>query len=214
VLDGENYICPRFATPTPTPTLTPTPTPNNCLCFVLTNESLEPCTIEYVSCIGENRFETIGAETTFNLCAQSIISAPCVSYSQNGYCIDGGEGYICEYLATPTPTPTETLTPTPTPTPQVCECYIFEYTGETPCEVTITSCSTGLPEIVTITNTTLYSYCSSTYPTHDCPELNITTGGECTISGGSYGCPDTNFLLQANGFYVLQADGSKIIILP
>jgi len=212
ILQDGVYVCPA-ETPTPTPTLTPTPTPNNCLCFVLTNESLEPCLVEYIDCFGNTNSVSVDSGSTYNLCAQSIISAPCVLYSQNGYCIDGGEGYICEYLATPTPTPTETLTPTPTP--QVCECYIFEYTGETPCEVTITSCSTGLPEIVIIDNLSLYNYCSSTYPTHDCPELNITTGGECTISGdGSYSCPDTNFLLQANGFYIQQADGSKIIILP
>jgi hypothetical protein len=221
--DGETYVCPEV-TPTPTPTITPTVTPNTCLCFVLTNETLEDCLVEYVDCLGNTTNVTVNSGATYNLCAQSIISAPCVIQSQNGFCVDGGEGYICEYLVTPTPTPTETLTPTPTPTetltptptptPQVCECYIFEYTGETPCEVTITSCSTGLPEIVTITNTTLYSYCSSTYPTHDCPELNITTGGTCTISGGgSYGCPDTNFLLQANGFYIQQADGNNIIIL-
>ena len=215
ILSGGNYICPDI-TPTPTPTLTPTPTPNTCLCFVLTNESSEPCLVEYINCLGVSDTVTVDSATTYNLCAQSIISAPCVLYSQNGYCIDGGEGFVCEYVITPTPTSTETPTPTPTVTPSgECICYIFEYTGETSCEVRIVNCSTGLEEFVTIDNTTLYNYCSSIYPIFDCPDLNVTTTGSCTIGGGgSYTCPDTNFLLQANGFYIQQADGSNIIIVP
>ena len=200
VLDGRNYVCPEVTpTPTPTPTLTPTPTPtitptvtpNTCLCFVLTNETLEDCLVEYVDCLGNTTNVTVNSGATYNLCAQSIISAPCVIQSQNGFCIDGGEGYICEYLLTPTPTSTETPTPTPTVTPTgECICYRIEYTGETSCEVTITNCSTGIEEIVTVSVGVIYNLCSSTYPSYTCPEVTVTPGVSCIIGGdGSYTCP-------------------------
>jgi hypothetical protein len=147
-------------TSTVTPTTTPTVSTINCLCFVVTNDTLLQVTIEYIDCYGNTTLTLVDPETIYNLCAQSVIDSGSLLYYQNGYCSYLGEGFGCDYVNTPTPTPTNTETPTPsvtitqTVTPTIT---ITPTNTETP-TTTVTPSTSGINEItptpsVTITQT-------------------------------------------------------------
>jgi type VI secretion system secreted protein VgrG len=123
---------------------------------------------------------------------------------------------------TPTITPTNTVTPTETPTPTI-----------TPTQSPVVNCKNGL-----IPDLTIYSYydccgilvegtttSGAELICYDANQLNsgvIDQGGSCSVScvtptptptmTPTPSATDTNYLLQESSFYLLQEDGSKIII--
>jgi hypothetical protein len=123
---------------------------------------------------------------------------------------------------TPTPTPTNTVTPTETPTPTI-----------TPTQSPVVNCKNGsIPDLIIYS---FYDCCGilvegtttsgAELICYDANQPNsgvVDEGGSCSVScvtptptptmTPTPSATDTNYLLQESGFYLLQEDGSKIII--
>lgn len=130
----------------------------------------------------------------------------------------------CEYFqpyVCVTPTPTPSITPTVTPSMVVdCNCITFDnQAGTSNYNFSLTQCDNTILESVVYSGTVVY-YCGK-LPSAD-PEVVILIGGPCY----SNGCPTPSFtptptpsytpglpyLLQEDTFFILQEDGTKIII--
>ncbi len=133
----------------------------------------------------------------------------------------------CEFIQlysciTPTPTPTPTLTPTPSMVVN-CNCISFDnLTGDTDYEFTLTQCDGTILYSVVYAGTKVF-YCGKLPSSTDkviitiglpciddttCPTPELTPSPTPTPSPS----PGLPYLLQEDGFYVLQEDGGKIII--
>lgn len=132
----------------------------------------------------------------------------------------------CEYFQLYkciTPTPTPTLTPTPTPSMVIeCNCITFDNSlGLTDYNITLTQCDGTI--LYTTINAGVISYYCGKLPSAD-PEVVISIGLPCvsnscpapeltpTPTPTPSNTPGIPFLLQENGFYILQEDGFKIKI--
>ena len=116
----------------------------------------------------------------------------------------------CIYITpttTPTNTPTPSITPTNTPTPSITP-TITPTKTQTPTVTptnTITPTQTKTP---TVTPTNTITPTNTVTPTNTITPTNTVTPTKTPTPTPT----PIYYLEQANGFYILQADGSKIII--
>jgi hypothetical protein len=179
-----NCITPN---PTPTITTTPTVTPTNisCNCITFVNDTAASESYSYTDCDGFNYTYKIGPYSAIYVCGKdpNVFGGP-VTYSMGSPCVAN----TCPFpTPTPTNTPTISLTPTNTQTPTV-----------TPTN-TITPTNTQTP---TVTPTNTITPTQTPTPTNTITPTQTPTPTPTPIY----------YLEQADGFYILQADGSKIII--
>jgi hypothetical protein len=121
-----------------------------------------------------------------------------------------------------TPTPTPTLTPTPTPSMVVnCNCITFDNSlGVIDYKISLTQCD-GTKLFTVISPGVILYYCGRLPNANS--QVGITIGPPCvnnscaaptpTATPTPTNTPNLPFLLQENGFYVLQEDGFKIKII-
>jgi hypothetical protein len=203
-------ICPSCfpVTPTPTPTITPTETPTNTPTITPT----ETPTITPTETSTNTPTPTITpTETPTNTPTETPTNTPTVTETPTN-----------TPTVTPTITPTNTVTPTETPTPTI-----------TPTQSPVVNCKNGLIPDLTIYS--FYDCCGilvegtttsgAELICYDANQPNsgvVDEGGSCSVScvtptptptmTPTPSATDTNYLLQESGFYLLQEDGSNIII--
>lgn len=210
----EIYNC---VFPSPTPSITPTVTPTmyvDCNCLAFENPSIFDYNYGYTDCDGNIFYGIIYNATILYACGKLPFADSGVNITIGSFCID----YDCPTISpTPTPsvtppvTPTPSVTPTetPTPTPTISVTPTLTQTPTITPSITPTSTITPTPT-PTITPTLTPTITPTLTPTST-PTLTPTITPSITPSITPTQTPN-NFLQQENLFYILQEDGSRIII--